>query len=683
MTTIRYRIGATIAIGSVNATNRNGDALTVEPGVLYALESTSLVPWHYGGGFGPTYDLSYAFAVMITTPAGNAEGVYGGLNFPANNPPDYSNKSLSVPVAAFGAVYAEWLELEELRGRVFFIPPVGVTTIYIRASDTNTAPDYADNSGTVEYKLSYGIVYSDSSSARTAMPNLTADEIITNKHVRDFVQWKGAGPTNPPAYYGMDAQFFKMEGLSMPDGQGSISPRYMHDPRKIGKFKLVARQVSAPDLNAANMVLTERHGAIPRQLQRINCPVNIYENIGECKDPSDFVSGWSDYVLVYENGLVDGNKDGGNRSAWGDADDQLEDSLPMKFDDIYPIGALAFGDNATGIITLEVIDVIYVKANDCVDCDDWWIYAVTESSGSTPGTAPRLIYSTDNGETWSQASIDSLGDTEDPSGIDQVGKYLVVYTRTAGGATTSGYYYSEINQNTGAPGTWTKVTTGFVAGFQVRDMFVLSPREVFFCADDGYIYFSDDITAGVSVRSASAATTADLYRIHGENETIVSCGIGGIVVVSQNRGKTFSVTTASPVVATLQALCVVNDSTWWIGSATGKLYYTQTGGEVWTEKTFSGSGAGQVYDIIKVSPSVLFFSHSTATPTGRVFSTWNGGRDWTNSAPRILNMPTANRFNRLATPPTDAGVAANNIAVAGLGGNGTDGILLLGIAARL
>lgn len=515
------------------------------------------------------------------------------------------------------------------------------------------------------------------------MPNIGADEIITNKHVRDFVQWKGAGPTNPPAYYGMDAQYFKMEGLSMPDGQGSISPRYMHDPRRVGKFKLVARQVSAPDLNAATMVLTERHGAIPRQLQRINCPVNIYENIGECKDPSDFVSGWSDYVLVYENGLVDGNKDGGNRSAWGDADDQLEDSLPMKFDDIYPIGALAFGDNATGTITLEVIDVIYVKANDCVDCDDWWIYAVTESSGSTPGTAPRLIYSTDNGETWSQASIDSLGDTEDPSGIEQVGKYLVVYTRTAGGATTSGYYYSEINQNTGAPGTWTKVTTGFVAGFQVRDMFVLSPREVFFCADDGYIYFSDDITAGVSVRSASAATTADLYRIHGENETVVSCGIGGIVVVSQNRGKTFSVTTASPVVATLQALCVVNDSTWWIGSATGKLYYTQTGGEVWTEKTFSGSGAGQVYDIIKVSPSVLFFSHSTATPTGRVFSTWNGGRDWTNSAPRILNMPTANRFNRLATPPADAGVSANNIAVAGLGGNGTDGILLLGIAARL
>lgn len=525
------------------------------------------------------------------------------------------------------------------------------------------------------------------SSRRSTMPALTADVIVTNKHVRDWIQFNGPSPLNAPKYYGTDAQYMKMEGLSMPDGQGAISPRYMHDPRRIGKFKLVARQVSAPDLNAANLIMTENHGAIPRQLQKINCPVNIYESVGECTDPADFLKGWSDYILVYENGLIDGNKDGGNRSAWGDADDQIEDSLPMKFDDIYPIGALEFGDQATGIITLEVIDVVYVKGNDCVNCDDGtqWIYAIVKSSGSTPGTAPRLIYSTNGGDTWTQGSVDSLGDTEDPSGIDVVGRYLVVYTRTAGGATTSGYYYSEINQNTGVPGTWTKVTTGFVAGFQVRDMYVLSPREVYFCADDGYIYFTDDITTGVSVRSASSATVADLYRIHGDSgETIVATGIGGVVVVSTNRGKTFATTISNPhASATIQALCVVNESLWWVGGANGKLYYTLTGGEVWAEKTFSGSGAGQVRDIVKVTPSVLYFSHDTATPTGRIFSTWDGGRDWTNTPRRILNTPTANRFNRLAVPPTDAGVAANNLAVAGLGGNGTDGILLLGIASRL
>ena len=517
------------------------------------------------------------------------------------------------------------------------------------------------------------------------MPNVSANEIVTQRHKRNFIQFGGASPANAVRYAGQDAQYMKIEGVSAPE-EGGVDPIFVPDPQQSGRFRLVGRKITPPDLANATVVMLEKKGAIPRQLQRIGCAFNLYELTGDCKDLSDFVGGWTDYVLIYSGGRVT-DKDLGDRSAW-DLDDQIEDSLGITLSDVYPIGALSFGENAATIITLETIDLVYGSKEQCGSCgpaDDGTnrIYAITKSSGATPGTAPRLIYTVDGGANWVQSSVTGMGDIEDPSAIEIVGKYLIVMTRTAGGPTTGGYYYSEINTDTGVPGTWTKVTTGFVATFQPYDLYVLSPREIFFCADGGYIYKSTDITAGVSVISAGSSTSTALFRIHGVAETVVCVGGSGVTVKSTNRGVTWATTTTYPVVATLSAVTVVNGSLFWAGSASGKIYFTLNGGETWTEKTFSGSGAGQVRDIVFVNGEVGYFSHDTATPTGRIFATWNGGSDWTNSSPRILNVLTANRFNRIAVPNVHPSIAANNVAVAGLAGNGSDGILMLGIASRL
>ena len=521
------------------------------------------------------------------------------------------------------------------------------------------------------------------------MPNILVDEVVSQKHVRDYIQFGGPQPTNAVAFAGQDAQYLRIEGVKIPDGQGKIDPVWVQDPRRVGGYRLVARKLGPPDLAEASLVLAEKHGAIPRQLLKLKCPFNLYENVGTCKDLSDYLSGWTDYVMVYSGALVDGSKDLGNRSSF-DSDDLLEDTLPLKLADVYPVGALSFGDNAQTVITLEVIDAIYGSVEQCGACqpqDDGTrrIYAVTKSSGSTPGTAPRLIYSVDGGVNWTQSAITGIGDIEDPVVIEVVGKYLMVVTRTAGGATTGGYYYAEINAATGVPGAWTKVTAGFAAGWQPYDVFVLSPREIFFSADGGTIYKSTDITAGVDwALSPGTVTNTALLRIHGEDETIVAVGGSGTVVVSTNRGRNWGTATTSPVVATLSALDVVEDNIWWVGTSAGTLWYTLNSGASWTQKRFSGDSAGYVRDIVFVNTEVGYFSHDTATPTGRIFSTWDGGRDWTNSSPRITSLPTANRFNRLNVPGIDnTGLAANTLIAAGLSGGGTDGILLQGLASRL
>lgn len=506
------------------------------------------------------------------------------------------------------------------------------------------------------------------------MPNLTADEIVTQKHKRLFIQYGGPYPGNNALYYGQDAQYMSMEGVSLPES-GGIDAIWVHDPNKIGKFRLVGRTITAPDLANATLVMREKHGALPRQLLTESCPFNVYEPTGKCADLSDFLKGWSDYVLVYSRALVT-DKDLGSRTGW-DSDDAIEDSLSITLAEVYPVGQLGFGEEAASTVYRAVVDIVYGTELACY-CKDptTFVYAVTGSSSGSPGLPAEVVYTVDGGSTWQTQPIAGIGGAEDPLAIDIVGNYLVVLG-------TDAIYYAEINEDTGAPGAFTKVATGFVGAGSPTDMFVASPREVWFCGDGGYIYKSTDITAGATVISAGDTTATDLNRIHGVDEVIVAVGDTGVVIKSENRGITWSATTTNPSADNNTALWVLESSVYWVGTATGNVYYTLNGGETWTVRAFTGSGSGIVQDIVFATNEVGYISHSTTTPAARIFGTWDGGQDWTNNRPRILNMPTYDHAYRLAVPKTSAGIAANNVAVAGLAGNGTDGIILLGIAAKV
>ncbi len=513
------------------------------------------------------------------------------------------------------------------------------------------------------------------------MGNLTADEVITQKHKRAFIQLGGARPGNPLKYYGQDAQYFSITGVGNPET--GIDPIFVRDP-VTDRFRLIGRKVSPPDLAKATLTLYERHGSIPRQLGRIGCPFNLYELTGACADLSDFTRGWTDYVLIYSGALVT-DKDLGDRLGF-DSDDAIADALSLVLADIYPIGSLSFGDNAATAIDLEVIDVVYGSKQQCANCgpeDDGTkrAYAVVKSSGGSPGLPAEVIYTVDGGANWSQTNITGMGAAEDPIAIDVAGRYLLVLSRTAGSATSGGYYISEIDPVTGIPGAWTKVIAGFVASKQPNDVTVCNPREIYFCADGGYVYKSVDVTAGVTVLSAGVATTQNLYRIKAVEEVIVAAGVAGAVIRSANRGASFAALTA-PSGAAIRALEVLDKNRIWVGTDTGFLYSTINGGTTWMESIPSGFESGAVYDIVFATEEVGYVAHATSTPTARVFATWDGGQSWTKETPRILNFPTANKINRIAVPNrgSDAIIAANRLIAGGLAANGTDGVLLLGAA---
>jgi len=508
------------------------------------------------------------------------------------------------------------------------------------------------------------------------MPDINADQILTFKHKREFVQFGGAEPGNSVRYQGSNAQFLMIESASVPE-LGGVEPIW-NTSKRIGKYNLVGRQASPPELPTATIVFREKHGAIPRQLLS-SCPFNIYEVSGKCADLSDFLNGWDDYVLIYENAIVT-EKDLGQRTAW-DTDEAVQDSLGVTCAAIFPIGALNFGEVAAPEITTEVADVVYgSNLNNCLGCNwgDQYVYAVTKTSGAgSPGYPVEVIYSVDGGQSWSQVNIDGFGATEEAYAIRVVGKYLVVLGDDA-------YYYAEIDKNSGVPGTFSKVTTGFVAGNSPKDMYVADTSAIFFVGDNGYIYKSTSITAGVSVSSAGGVTTENLARAKGyDDSVVVAVGASGAIVMTTNGGSTWALITSPDDGLDYQAVEVLSNTRFYVGGAsTARVYYTNDGGASWTEVGL-GVTTGDIEDILFVTDSVGYVS-VTDTSSGNVayvYATWNGGYSWAKDAPRLTNFPTFDRANRLAIPDTDEpGYASNRIAIAGLAGDGSDGVLYLGIA---
>ena len=515
-----------------------------------------------------------------------------------------------------------------------------------------------------------------------------ADLIVTQKHRRAFSQRGGPSPLNATRYAGSDETYMSFDDDSNPV-TGGREPIRVHDPlrRAGGAFRLVGETTSPPDFASATVNFMERHGGVPWLDFDAGCPNNFYEVVGPCKRPDDFINGWSDFVKIYSYGRANNHDESGNTTQEDDAASMI--AVEFQFSAIYKIGALLFGEKGAGEVEREVVDLVWAGGIDCGACgpgDDGTkrLYAVTKSSGAaSPGTPAEIIYTVDGGATFSQQNITGLGGTVDPVAIDIVGSNLVVVD-TAG----NGYWYAEINALTGTPGTWTNVTAGFVASKQPTDIYVAGASEVYFSANGGYVYKSTDLASGVTAIETGNANTSNYQRIHGQDDTLVVVGDSGKVVKSGNRGQTWANVTLSPTSATVRAVLVLDDYRFWIGTSGGKVYYTVNGGESFVESTLPGASTLTVIDdIVSATDEVIHISARTATPAGRLITSWNGGQKWTSSqasTQRIQNLPTVSRFNRIAVPRTgQATTDSNTIALGGLSAGGTDGILELGIANRV
>lgn len=497
-------------------------------------------------------------------------------------------------------------------------------------------------------------------------------DIMRSDFSRVFtIQYK-AGPTNVPTYQGL------WRAGSFSWDRGDVSLIRIPDPDEYGKF-LTVDKVPGEEGNPTISLMARYTMNLSDMLKlaKAGCDFDAQVHMGRCKDPKLFDAGW-EKVLIIE-GVRATSYSTEDLGALQPSDRAAPtEEIAIEGEDAYEVVALEFAQQATTQVVQEVIDIVVCDAESCGLCglpsDGCQIvFALTLSAGGSPGLAAEIVYTEDGGATWNDTNISTLAANEDPDELACVGENLVVVSQDS-----CSLHWANIADVLNAAETWAEVATGFVCatGAPIA-ISSIGPANTWIVGAGGYIYFTDDPTNGVDVQDAGVATTSQLNAVHAlDLNNVVAVGNSNAVVRTSNGGLTWQSITGPAVGINLNAIWMKTKTEWWIGTANGRLWYTRDSGDNWTQKSFPGSGAGSVRDIVFVTPSVGYMSHDTAAPAGRILRTINGGFSWYILPEGSGTLPANDRFNHLAicTNP-------NIVYGGGLADNATDGIIVKGIGS--
>lgn len=489
-------------------------------------------------------------------------------------------------------------------------------------------------------------------------------DIVSTPYSRVFLIENGANPNTSPSYEG----FWKAGGISF--GQGDLTPIRNPSADRYGQFVTSGTIAGVPDL--PELPITARYTFDLSEMLRlvnIGCTHDLQVHMGQCQNPSNFNGGW-DKILVLEKARIS-NYTTGDLGALEPGDNApVNEDVTWQGQLIYEIGKLTATEVGATTVTREVIAVAVCDQAGCGGicgtgsdgCQK--VFMITVAAGGSPGTSADVVWSDDGFATSQTIHITTLGLDESPDDAACVGDNLVVVSGGAGASDS--LHYAPIADIIAGTQVWTEIGTGFTASKGPQCIWSLGPNETWMGGAGGYIYFTDDPTAGVTVQDAGVATTQNLNDIHMLDSTHgVAVGASNAVVRTTD-GSTWGSVTGPAVGVALNAVWMKSTSVWLVGTAGGALYYTADGGTSWTALGFSGSGAGSVDDIYFVNQTVGYLSHRTAAPVGRIFRTIDGGNSWY-LLPETGSMPDNDGINSIKA------CNVNTVFGGGLGPGGTDG----------
>ncbi len=505
-------------------------------------------------------------------------------------------------------------------------------------------------------------------------------DIVKTSFSRLFTIEDRAGPTNVPVYQG------QAKAGSPAVDFGDVTAYRNPDPNVYGRFIVKGTIRGEPSLPTLPLMIRYQY-TLDEFLRMGNrgCPIDVQLHLDPCADPRDFNRGWtSGKVLVLEGGQITGwNPDDMGALEQGE-DAVVNVSVDIPGLKIYEIVPLSLAELGAAEITGEVIDVAICDSIQCGACGIpstgcQVVFAITEQQVASPGLPAELIFTQDGGLNLGETNIATLQPNFDPSAIACVGTRLVVVSN----ADCAIHYAPIIDILNGVEG-WTRTAVGLVcpAGAP-NDLFSLGSTHTWIVGNGGHIYFTDDITAGVTVQDAGVTLGANnLSAVHAYDEdNVIVAGAAGRMAVTRNGGDTWAnVPEATIAIGAVEITCVWMRSrdVWFAGTIQGNLWFTIDGGENWALKVFPGSAAGVIRDIVFATDTVGYLAHSIAGPAGRILRTIDGGQSWYVLPEGPGAIPANDYINALAAVgecPND--VYGGGLAAAGAG----DGFFVKGAAA--
>lgn len=483
---------------------------------------------------------------------------------------------------------------------------------------------------------------------------------------RVWIIENGASPSDEPTYMGI------MKTGDPSWGFGDITPIKVPDPNRHNSF------VEAASIRGAKeRVTSSLMGRFPvaistlLRLARKQCSLDVQIAFGQCTNPQDYLNGWQKLIIMRDVQITAYNGEN-----WGalsdDEQNPANENVDISAEDMYEVVELSWKVHAASTVVREITAIGVCDSPSCGDeCDDSSdgcekVFAAMLGTGATPGTKPSLLYTEDSGSNWGTTTIDTLFSTESPSDLACIGSNVVVISPDS-----DSLHYANRDDILNGVETWYETFDGFVLGSDPIAIWSVDAMHTWLVGENGYIYFTSDPTISVTVQDAGVATNKNLADVHlVDTENGIAVGATNTLLHTDD-GTIWEYLIGPEVGVDLRCCWMLTKNKWLIGSSSGNLWYTDDGGESFTNK--APSEVTDIYDI-RFMDSVVGYMAAVVGANGYIYRTTNGGYSWYRVPKSGVAITANDRINKLATCEENPNVVWGG----GLADDGADGIIVKG-----
>jgi len=438
------------------------------------------------------------------------------------------------------------------------------------------------------------------------------------------------GPNTKPLYLGCH----QVGDVEVPEGD--LTRLFCPDPAATGKYKVAGSFQGEPGLPTFS--IDTPIGKTRDYLESWNCQGNVIVN--------KVSSGRRDLFTNYDRSFafLRAVRTGRTLSALASRQpaDEAESmqSLPFSFEQLVECFDLT-STRQTILATSNLLAVWFQREARCAG-NNWSALSAGQvgvvvgaaPDASVPAEAP-LFLTYDGGGTWVASSTSPFAAAEDISAvvafdIGPTARRILVARGTTDAANPAEVAYCDDEDGT----TWTLVELGDTDGLYVTGpsgLFVLDPYNIWAVTSAGHIFYSEDGGVSWKEQESGVLTAGNLNCVGFADDRVgYAAGANNAILKTEDGGVSWGLVTgpAGKAAVDIQAMAVVTRNRVFLGYADGDLWYTEDGGASWAERSFPGSGAGEISSIRFLHEMVGMMAYNDAAGTGSVLRTRDGGYTW-------------------------------------------------------